>query len=614
MINKLLIMNCQKISLNDLEDLIVNKNNNNIDFSIVKKNIKIYKNIICSLMTYYKENYMNKDFKKQFNLLFNRLGRRNDIILKKIYAIYVYKSMVQSNEIDNIPGFWHCIQKRAVRNISGVNSFAILLPPYPVDKDFNGCKHNCYYCPNQTIANGADVDIARSYILKEPAVQRGFKNGWDAIKQMNDRMRSLIIQGLDVDKLELIIEGGTYTEYPMNFLKKFHRDIFYAANTYFNINKREPFDLKSEMYINRTTQIRIIGICIETRPDAIDNKWIRFFRETGTTRIQLGVQHTNDRILKKINRGHTFKDSCNAVKLLKNNCFKVDIHLMPDLPLSNPEMDKQMFNIIFNTDIICPDQVKIYPCEVTPFTVIKQWYDKGKYVPYSDTNPRELIDVIKYGLKICPEWVRVPRIVRDIPMEYIMGGNKYCNLRQMINDELYKENIKIKEIRSREIGRNPGYNFNNRIYKYKKYKASNSTEYFISCESYDGNALYGFLRLRIPPKNNKPVFNCLKKKGLIRELHVYNWLVCVGNNGSNNTTQHRGIGKNLLKIAEWISWFHSLNGVVVISGEGVKPYYNKRGYIDDDTFVCKTFNIKLMEFIKVTIFVTIIYTLYWIIN
>lgn len=596
-------MSCGKVSLTDLEDIISKRDD---DFSMVKANFNIYKNIVRNLLDFYKCNHKERNFKSRFNKLFSRLGRRSDIILKKTFIVYVYQSMINSGEIENIPYFWHYIQKRAVRNISGVNSFAILLPPYPVDEDFNGCKHNCYYCPNQTKANGADVDVARSYLLKEPAVQRGFRNGWSAINQMNDRMQSLMMQGLDVDKLELIIEGGTYTEYPIEFLTTFHRDIFYAANTYFDNDTREPYSLEKEILINMTTSVRIIGICIETRPDAIDGNWIRFFRKSGTTRIQLGVQHTNNKILKKINRGHTFEKSCEAVKLLKNNCFKIDIHLMPDLPLANPEIDKQMFDIVFNTSVICPDQVKIYPCEITPYTVIKQWYDSGKFVPYSDSEPRKLLDVVKYAMMICPPWVRMPRVVRDIPLEYIEGGNKYSNLRQMLQDELNKEGCVINEIRSREIGRNSHYNFADSVYKYRRYTASDSLEYFISLESRDGNALFGFLRLRIPPKKHNPIFDCIKNKGLIRELHVYNWLVCVGNNGGTNTTQHRGVGKQLLQIAEWISWFHNLEGTAVITGEGVRNYYHKRGYHSCDTFVIKKFNSKVTYLLYILVLLILV--------
>lgn len=588
-----------------IEDLLHKRDS---DFDKVIRNLNVYKSIVYQLFIYYRDKYSLGDqnhtqFKKNFQKKINECQRKFKLPIKKTFLVYTYQHLIRENKITNDSIFWTFIQKCPARNLSGVNSFAILLPPYPgFSKDFNGCNHNCYYCPDQTIKNGADVDMPRSYLLDEPAVQRGYRNGWSAIKQMNDRLNSLMMQGHEVDKLELIIEGGTYTEYPADFLEEFHRDLFYAANTFYENPKRKSLSLDQEMSINMLTQVRIIGVCIETRPDAINDTWIRFFRNTGTTRVQLGVQHTNNDILKKINRGHTFQESCQAVEYLKENCFKVDIHLMPDLPGATPAKDLLMMETVFKTDIICPDQVKIYPCEVTPYTVIKRWYDNGKYKPYSETQPGKFKDLIMSTMRMCPPWVRFPRIVRDIPLTLIHGGNKDTNLRQLVDDNLKQKEISIMEIRSREIGRNLDYLKKWRYPKIRRYWATGSWEYFISVESWDSHALYGFLRLRIPSKGHHPVFSVLLGKGLIRELHVYNNLVPVGVNKSNST-QHQGIGKKLLKIAEWISFLHGLRGTVVITGEGVRNYYHRRGYTSQQTYAVKTFKMSLLQVFMLTLII-----------
>jgi len=580
----------------DMESLFMSRDK---DFQVVLDNIKQYKDIVFILYDFYRINKNKDNFKKMFERMISSLGKHYKFKVTKIFLVYVYQKMIKQNEIDNESQFWLYIQKCPSRNVSGVNSFALLLSPQPHGRTGESCKHNCYYCPDETRKNGAEDDMPRSYLKREPAVQRGFLNGWDAINQMNDRMNSLMIQGHEVDKLELIIEGGTYTEFPMSYLLSFHRDVFYAANTFFDEKKREPLTIDQEMYINTYTKVRIIGICIETRPDAIDLKWIQFFRQTGTTRIQLGVQHVDNDILKKINRGHTFEQSCEAVDLLKNNCFKVDIHLMPDLPNATPEKDKHMFLLIFNTDIICPDQVKIYPCEVTPYTVIEKWYKNGKYIPYSDNNPKDLLDVIQYGMKLCPPWVRIPRVVRDIPISYIQAGNKFSNLRQMINQD------EFTEIRSREIARHPDYYNKPTKYVIRKYKAGTGIEYFISLESFDKKVIFGFLRLRLT--HSKPLFDSLQYMGLIRELHVYNHLVPVGSKRGRFTSQHKGVGKKLLKYAEWISWIYGKNGVAVISGEGVRQYYNKLGYKQKESFEIK---IWMNVYNTIYLVLSILYILY----
>jgi ELP3 family radical SAM enzyme/protein acetyltransferase len=595
----------------DIEDFYGNKDD--IVKIEIKNNLKQYKEICKNLISFVDGNQGIKDlrtkFQKQINIQ-QRLFKKYKIKISKMILVYVYSLMLYSDEIEKNEVFEKLIKKCPARNISGVNSFAVLLSPKPeyisstgekIIQDFS-CKHNCYYCPDETIANGAEDDMPRSYLKKEPAVSRGFRNGWDPIKQMNDRLTSLLKQGHEVDKIELIIEGGTYTEYPEEYLRNFNRDCYYTANTFFDPEpKRNKMDLTFEMLENITSKVKIIGLCIETRPDAITEEWIIFFRNNGVTRVQLGQQHVMNYILKKINRGHTFEQGINAVELLKDNCFKVDIHLMPDLPYSKPLYDKEMFDTIFKTSLMQPDQVKIYPLAVTPYTVVKKWVDSGKVRLYSQDNPRDLEDVIQYAMEICPPHIRLPRVVRDIPTSYISHGNKKTNLRQILDDRM---NDKSLEIRSREIGRNPDYNLEDFIINYSRYKSGSGIEYFIECVSEDGKALAGFFRLRIPSIVHNPIFPVLKNKGLGRELHVYDNLIPVGDQ-NKNSSQHKGIGKRLVHHAEWIAWMNNCNGVAIISGEGVRGYYeNKLGYHDEETYMVKNFHLTYKS-LKNTIYILI---------
>jgi ELP3 family radical SAM enzyme/protein acetyltransferase len=351
-------------------------------------------------------------------------------------------------------------------------------------------------------------------------------------------------------------------------------------------------NIDEEIKRNETSKVRIIGICIETRPDALIDEngetWLKRFRKWGVTRVQLGVQHTNNMILKKINRGHTIEDAEKAITYLKDNCFKVDIHLMPDLPFSSPEEDKVMIYKAFSDKTIQADQVKIYTCQVTPFTVIQQWHKTGKYNPYAQSNERALFDVVKYAMEICPPWIRIPRIVRDIPLTYVEGGNMYPNLRQMLTDELKRENKYSMDIRARECGRNFGYSIHDAEYLVRKYNTTNGEEYFISLESKDKKCIFGFLRLRIPYNYYNCEFDCLINKGLIREVHVYGNVIPVGYQKQNDS-QHKGIGKNMIKIAKQISYDSGLDGIAVISGIGVTGYYKKLGFIDDGPYLVYDF-------------------------
>jgi ELP3 family radical SAM enzyme/protein acetyltransferase len=584
----------------DLEDLFLTKNDETTkQITSIRENFDTYKSMVVQIYNWVHDYQRNPELdqskiKREFNKFFNNLVRYYRVYCKKNILVYAYRQMIENNEIPNDPYVWTFLQKRPARNMSGVTVITVLTSPRPDGQEFS-CKHNCYYCPNEPAHEGNNwTPQPRSYLSKEPAVARANRNDFDPIKQMNDRLHGLLMNGHEIDKLEIIIEGGTYTEYPVDYLRRFHRDLVYCANTYFDDPKqrREPLSITEEIAINATSKVRIVGLSIETRPDALiddyGESWLRRFREWGVTRVQLGVQHTNNTILKKINRGHTVEDASRAIELLKDNGIKVHIHLMPDLPFANPEEDIKMFDTVFKTPLLQPDEIKIYPCEVTPWTVIQKWHESGKYKPYAQTNERALLDVVKYGMELCPPWIRLPRVIRDIPLTYIQGGNMYPNLRQMLMDELEQEGKTTMDIRARECGRNAHYNIEDSIFMVRSYRTTRGTEYFISCESRDERCIFGFTRLRIPDSYDHTEFDCLHNRGFIRELHVYGNVTPVGFNKTMDS-QHKGIGKQLMRIAEEISYAKNLCGTAVISGMGVTKYYEKLGYEMCDTYMIKTF-------------------------
>lgn len=601
----------------DIEDYLIKKNNtlsqfNNINYS--SENIQKLTILVNNLLQWINNNYysINDDkYYENFEIYLNKQFRLSRIknIRKTIIINLLNVVKIDDIYIKHLDTLKLCLRKRRVRNISGVCVITVLTSPYPNGQSFS-CKHDCFYCPNEPAHSNNNWQAQpRSYLYHEPAVLRANRWGFEPIQQMFDRMDSYIATSNVVDKIEIIIEGGTYCDYPVDYLEKYHRDLFYAANIYFDVKKalidsytniteisksiRQPLTIQQEMQINKTALIHIIGLSIECRPDSLNNDWLHRFRNWGVTKIQIGIQHTDNAILYKINRGHTIEQALWAIQYLKDNCFKVHIHIMPDLPGTSSDIDMKMFDFVYSN--VCPDEMKIYPCQIVPWTKIKQWYDKGIYKPYFDDNPQYLIDVIKYAMETCPNYIRVPRCIRDIPVtQYVTGGNNISNMRQIVDNLLNGDYVKSKEIRSREIGRNIKYYNLPANYNIYKYKANNGTDYFIAYESYDKVALFGFIRLRIVQKNNLQIFKILNHCGLIRELHVYGDVTQV-NTIKKQAVQHTGIGTGLLKIAERITMENGLNKVVVISGEGVKGYYEKKGYIEKNTFMIK----KLSYFIMI---------------
>ncbi len=498
--------------------------------------------------------------------------------------------------------------KKKNKSNSGVIVVTVLTAAHPEYIDENGnvkitqfsCKWDCHYCPNEKAHDGnGNIDQPRSYLFSEPAVLRANENKFDPILQFNARINNLIDMGHSVDKIELLILGGTWCSYPKQYQEKFITELYYAANTYYDKNKRNILSLEDEIHLNESATLHIIGLTLETRPDTITIDEIKNFRRYNATRIQLGVQHTNNTVLKKINRGHTIEAAYKAIKMLKENGYKVDIHLMPNLPGSSYDEDVAMLNNALYDDRLQADQLKIYPCAVVPFTKIKEWYENGTYIPYDDHLLFKLIKNFKQ--KVQP-YKRLNRIIRDIPSTYISGGysHKYVNMRQLLQKDMEVNNWKCRCIRCREIGNNI---INDKDISLKKlyYKSSDGDEYFISFET--SEYLIGFLRLRINtnPDNNN-LLPILRDTALIRELHIYSNISCVGKN-NEMSWQHKGFGKRLIEEAEKIALQNNIYKIAIISGTGVRGYYRKLGYDLVDTYMIKKLPIKKSLFNIMKLFI-----------
>lgn len=517
--------------------------------------------------------------------------------------------------------------KKPVRSWSGVLVITIVMKP-----DKFSCPYNCHYCPNETIANGATTDQPRSYLSTEPAVMRANQNDFDCVRQVWDRLNCLHHNGHTIDKLEIIVLGGTFSSYPKDYQYAFMRDIYYAANEFrqrpqgrygdsvynqrhkrhraetdktdeideINGFSRQRGSLEEEQTINEITKYRIIGISLETRPDQITIYEILRFRKYGCTRVQLGVQHTDNEILEYVNRGHTVERSIEAIAMLKRYGFKVDIHVMPDLPGSNPEKDKIMLEKVITSPDFSPDYMKIYPCLDVTFTEIRKWKESGKWKPYAESAYNDLVDVIVHAKRVSKPWIRFNRIQRDFPPEndtrvgYTSATIK-PNLREYIIKSCKENGVVCQCIRCKEI-KNGKMKSKTPIYNLDTYEASGGIEHFISATNDDKTQLYGFVRLRINSSSRT-----LRRVAMIRELHVYGKIVSVKHkNNNSNEVQHKGIGKQLLRHAEALALCNDCTYVSVISGVGVRQYYKKFGYqfINDELkYMTKELQFSLFNFI-----------------
>ncbi|MEM4637901.1 MAG: tRNA uridine(34) 5-carboxymethylaminomethyl modification radical SAM/GNAT enzyme Elp3 [Candidatus Woesearchaeota archaeon] len=551
----------------------------------------------------------NKPDKLSLSKKKRELSKKYSIEMPTDINIYLHASKEDANIIRKY------LQTKPTRTGSGVAVIATMTKPI-------NCPHgSCIYCPGGV--GSFFGNVPKSYTGKEPSTMRGIRNDYDPYRIIFNRLEQYIVIGQNPDKVDQIVMGGTFTAFPKKYQYEY---IYYSFKAYNDFSKlffkdgdldidkfKEFFELpgdindnerkerikakilelknnniktlEEEHKVNEESNVRCIGLTIETKPDwAFADKGIELLN-LGTTRVELGIQTIYDEILHYINRGHGVEDAKRAIADLRDLGFKLNFHMMPGLPdidgkRISKEKDIESLKEIFSNPEYRPDMLKVYPCMVMPGTELEKKYKQGIFKPLSTEEAAEIILEMK---KIVPEYCRIMRIQRDIPTYATTAGVERTNLRQYVDELAKKHNVKCRCIRCREIKFNDFKSEPEIIVR--EYEASKGKEFFISIEADD--KLLGFVRLRFPPRELHPVIT--PKSALIRELHVYGQAVKIGSS-ENDKTQHKGYGRRLMDKAEEIAKINGKNKIIVISGVGVRGYYRKLGYKQEGPYMVKVLN------------------------
>ncbi len=511
---------------------------------------------------------------------------------------------IPEDQIDNVKSQ---LLTKPVRSISGVAPLAMMTAPAP-------CPHGkCTYCPGGPGSFFGDVPM--SYTGKEPSTMRAMRNNYDPYLIVFNRLEQYLLLGHNFEKVEIIVQGGTFPAMEQKYQENFIKYTFKALNDFselffdkdqFNYKKFKDFfelpmsshldqertnrvqqhiltlkgtcTLEHEQERNETAKVRCIGLCIETKPD-----WGLFnhgneMLKLGCTRVELGIQSVYDDVLKYVHRGHTAQDTITSIQVLKDLGFKITGHYMPGLPLTDKQRDIEGMKQLFTNPDYRPDMLKIYPCMVSKGTALYYQYEQGKFTPIGAQEAAERILEFK---KIVPEYCRIMRIQRDVPTKQWAAGVEMTNFRQYLFEN-YK--VECRCIRCREpMGRK--VNWDRVELKIVQYEASSGTEFFISAQDTQNDILVGFVRLRFPTQYLRSEIT--STSALIRELHVYGTATALADDGP---VQHRGWGQRLMQKAEEIARDNGKTKMVVISGVGVREYYkNKLGYHKEGPYMVKLF-------------------------
>ncbi len=563
--------------------------------------------------------------------ILNKYPREDHRLFSKDMIVAAYRGLAGTLGIPPFEEeFLRKIQMKPTRTISGVTPVTVLTKPFP-------CPGKCIFCPN-------DIRMPKSYLADEPGAQRAERNFFDPYLQTYNRLQAFHNTGHQVAKVELIILGGTWSYYPEAYQIWFIKECLRALNEFGEgIDSRQEVEQRyadmaklvsnnptrnaqrtqkhqihgdhlvksynqtvSELYVaperlggfdryqsaswnelfvqqrrNQDAACRNVGLVIETRPDNISEEEVIRVRKLGCTKTQIGFQSLQDDVLQKNHRGHDVAATRKAVNLLRQAGFKIHAHWMPNLYGSSVELDKQDYYTLFHDPDFKPDELKIYPCSLIESAELMQYYKRGDWQPYDET---QLLDILTTCLSETPEYCRLTRVIRDIPSTDIVVGNKKTNFREVAQKNIERNGHKSKDIRAREI-RSQSFDYNALQLIEVPYSTSVSEEIFLQFvvpfDEEGDEKIVAFLRLSLPTQKN--FITELAHAAIIREVHVYGQTVGIGKK-ADGKAQHLGLGTQLIERAKAIAKQKGFSKLAVISAIGTRSYYRARGFTDGDLY------------------------------
>lgn len=484
--------------------------------------------------------------------------------LGKYVLVAIYHEMVSAGEMRPDARLLERLRMKPMRTLSGVTTVTVLTKPYP-------CPGKCIFCPT-------DVRMPKSYLPDEPGAMRALEHDFDPYTQVKSRIQALEILGHPTDKIELLILGGTWSSYRRDYQEWFVQRCFDAMNTplaspHFAPQNRGTEDggLAEAQSLNESAPHRNVGLVIETRPDEITPDEIRWLRHLGVTKVQMGAQSLDDRILDMNKRGHDVECTRRAMALLRAAGFKIVLHWMPNLHGATPESDREDFARLWQG--FCPDEIKIYPNQLLANAKLYECWQRGEFYPYTT---EQLIDLIVDIKPTIPRYCRVNRVIRDIPSTNVVEGNRRTSLRQDIHAEMKRRGMVCQCVRCREV-RGKVVDAASLKLDDLVYHTDGAQEHFISYVTPD-DKLAGFIRLSLPAKDSPETgLADLDGAALIREVHVYGQSLAVGAE-REGSAQHSGLGTRLLERADVIAKENGFARMAVISAIGTRQYYLERGF------------------------------------
>lgn len=482
----------------------------------------------------------------------NAFARQSGRHFSKAELVHGYRQLVAAGKIAADRRLEQGLRLKPVRTSSGVAPVTVLTKPY-------ACPGECIFCPTF-------VSMPKSYVPDEPGSLRALQNEFDPFRQTSSRLHSFRQVGHSTDKVELLILGGTWSAYPRDYQSWFVQRCLDA------MNGCDSTSLAEAQRLNENAGQRNVGLVIETRPDAISPREVLHLRRLGVTKVQLGLQSLDDRILALNKRGHTVAEMRQAVRLLRGAGFKIVLHWMANLYGDTLESDYEDFQRLWSDPAIRPDELKIYPNSLLKETELYGYYERGLYLPYEEA---DLVALIARCKPHVPPYCRINRVFRDIPSPNIVAGNKKTNLRQLVQEHMRQRGMVCRCLRCREV-RGQEVAFEQLRLDVLSYDTDINRELFLSFVTPD-DKVAGFLRLSLPNSPAVVPIAEIREAAMIRELHVYGPALGLGSDSAGEA-QHLGLGRRLVEHARDLARAAGYPTLAVISAIGTRGYYRRLGF------------------------------------
>jgi elongator complex protein 3 len=535
-------------------------------------------------------------------------------LFSKSELIAGYRHLCERQRLSSMPrSFLDKVRMKPVRSLSGVTPVTILTKPFP-------CPGTCVFCPN-------DVRMPKSYLSNEPGAQRAGMHRFDPYDQTHARLSALYWIGHPIDKVELIVLGGTWSFYPESYQVWFLTRVFEALNDFgdsgggaetarpaarsidfaaveeevdgrrgplarsdYNrivsefARARDPdgsvqsketaaweelFRVQRE---NEASRARAVGLSLETRPDHVTEEEAVRLRRLGATKVQIGIQSLDDELLALNERGHDVAASRRAMRILRRAGFKIQAHWMANLYGASPEKDVLDYERLFSDPDFRPDELKLYPTSLVESATLMAHFEAGRYRPYGENELKELLLAC---MSRTPPYCRLSRVIRDIPGDAILEGSRVTNFRAVAEAEMRRRGLRARDIRAREI-RGEGVALERLRLDVLRYRTSAGEESFLQFVT-DDDRLAGFARLCLPAASS--FIEELASGAILREVHVYGSAMGIGER-SEGKAQHAGLGRRLIEAAFEEARSRGFARLSVISSVGTREYYRRLGFED----------------------------------